>query len=71
MRLFIVVATALLAGAAASGQSPATGAAGKAGTIGFMHAIHSTNDIDATLAFYQARTAWRAASCRAARPASR
>ncbi len=54
MRLFIVVATALLAGAAASGQAPASGAAGAAGTIGFMHAIHSTNDIDATLAFYQA-----------------
>src|SRR4051812_40131733 len=31
----------------APGQPPATGA-----TIGFMHAIHATNNVDTTLAFY-------------------
>jgi catechol 2,3-dioxygenase-like lactoylglutathione lyase family enzyme len=36
-----------------SAQAPANNPTGKAGTIGFMHAIHSTNDIDTTLAFYQ------------------
>lgn len=52
MRAVVIVAIALCGGAAAVAQAPPVPAA-RAGTIGFMHAIHSTNDIDATLAFYQ------------------
>src|SRR5438093_253789 len=35
-------------------QAPAPAAPVKVGVTGLMHAIHSTNDVDKTLAFYQA-----------------
>jgi len=35
-------------------QAPLPNPTNKTGVIGFMHAIHSTNDVDKTLAFYQA-----------------
>jgi len=49
-------ATCLVVIALAAAQAPSTGPAPAArpGAIGFMHAIHSTNDIEKTLAFYQA-----------------
>jgi catechol 2,3-dioxygenase-like lactoylglutathione lyase family enzyme len=39
--------------AAAGGQAPTPNPANKTGVIGLMHAIHSTNDVEKTLAFYQ------------------
>src|SRR2546421_10966486 len=36
------------------GQAPTPNPTNKTGVIGLMHAIHSTNDVDKTLAFYQA-----------------
>ena len=56
MRLLtIAAATCLLATASvtARGQAPAN-PTNKTGVIGLMHAIHSTNNVDTTLAFYQA-----------------
>ena len=56
MRLLtIAAATCLLATAivTAQGQAPAN-PTNKTGVIGLMHAIHSTNNVDKTLAFYQA-----------------
>jgi len=38
----------------AQGQQPPANPTNKTGVIGLMHAIHSTNDVDKTLAFYQA-----------------
>jgi catechol 2,3-dioxygenase-like lactoylglutathione lyase family enzyme len=52
--LTTVAATCLLAGASVLAQAPAANPTNKTGVIGLMHAIHSTNDIDKTLAFYQA-----------------
>ena len=54
MRLHLSAAALLLASAvvAAQGQAPPN-PTNKTGVIGLMHAIHSTNDIDKTLAFYQ------------------
>ena len=49
-----VAATCLLAGAVITSQAPVPNPTNKTGVIGLMHAIHSTNDIDKTLAFYQA-----------------
>jgi catechol 2,3-dioxygenase-like lactoylglutathione lyase family enzyme len=49
-----VAATCLLAGAIVAAQAPVPNPTNKTGVIGLMHAIHSTNDIDKTLAFYQA-----------------
>jgi len=49
-----VAATCLLAGAIVMAQAPAPNPTNKTGVIGLMHAIHSTNDVDKTLAFYQA-----------------
>jgi catechol 2,3-dioxygenase-like lactoylglutathione lyase family enzyme len=49
-----VTATCLLAGAVVTAQAPVPNPTNKTGVIGLMHAIHSTNDIDKTLAFYQA-----------------
>jgi catechol 2,3-dioxygenase-like lactoylglutathione lyase family enzyme len=58
MRLFsTAVLTCLLATAlvtAQQGQQPPANPTNKTGVIGLMHAIHSTNDVDKTLAFYQA-----------------
>jgi len=39
--------------AAAGGQAPTPNPTNKTGVIGLMHAIHSTNDVEKTLAFYQ------------------
>ncbi len=54
MRVPAIAAAMVLAGAVISAQAPVPNPSGKAGAIGFMHAIHSTNDIEKTLAFYQA-----------------
>jgi catechol 2,3-dioxygenase-like lactoylglutathione lyase family enzyme len=52
--LTTVTATCLLAGAMVGAQAPTPNPTNKTGVIGLMHAIHSTNDVDKTLAFYQA-----------------
>jgi catechol 2,3-dioxygenase-like lactoylglutathione lyase family enzyme len=49
-----VAATCLLASAIVTAQAPVPNPTNKTGVIGLMHAIHSTNDVDKTLAFYQA-----------------
>jgi catechol 2,3-dioxygenase-like lactoylglutathione lyase family enzyme len=49
-----VAATCLLASTIATAQAPVPNPTNKTGVIGLMHAIHSTNDVDKTLAFYQA-----------------
>jgi catechol 2,3-dioxygenase-like lactoylglutathione lyase family enzyme len=49
-----VAATCVLAGAILSAQAPVANPTNKTGVIGLMHAIHSTNDVDKTLAFYHA-----------------
>ena len=57
MRLLTTAAlTCLLATViiTAQGQQPPANPTNKTGVIGLMHAIHSTNDVDKTLAFYQA-----------------
>ena len=55
MRLLTTAAAiCLLAAAALTAQGPASNPTNKTGVIGLMHAIHSTNDIEKTLAFYQA-----------------
>ncbi len=48
----LTVLPALLATVAAGAQAPAPAAPPSAVTVGFMHAIHATNKVDATLAFY-------------------
>src|SRR5206468_7459232 len=54
MRVLTTVATCLVAGAIVTAQAPVPNPTNKTGVIGLMHAIHSTNDVDQTLAFYQA-----------------
>ena len=51
--LTTVAATCLLAGALITAQAPVPNPTNKTGVIGLMHAIHSTNDVEKTLAFYQ------------------
>jgi catechol 2,3-dioxygenase-like lactoylglutathione lyase family enzyme len=51
--LAIGAVTCLLAGTLAIAQAPTPNPTNKTGVIGLMHAIHSTNDIEKTLAFYQ------------------
>jgi catechol 2,3-dioxygenase-like lactoylglutathione lyase family enzyme len=53
MRVVAAVGSCMLAGTLVSAQPPIPNPTNKTGVIGFMHAIHSTNDIDKTLAFYQ------------------
>src|SRR5438045_2057435 len=54
MRLFnILILTTLFAAATAAQGQQIQNPTNKTGAIGLMHAIHSTNDIDKTLAFYQ------------------
>ena len=48
------VAFCLLASAIVAAQAPVPNPTNKTGVIGLMHAIHSTNDVEKTLAFYQA-----------------
>ena len=52
--LTTVAATCLLLSAGITAQAPVPNPTNKTGVIGLMHAIHSTNDVDKTLAFYQA-----------------
>src|SRR5947207_11055273 len=54
MRTLTTLALTGLLGAAvfAQGQAPPN-PSNKTGVIGLMHAIHSTNDVEKTLAFYQ------------------
>ena len=54
MRVVAAVGSCMLAGAMVSAQAPVPNPTNKTGVIGLMHAIHSTNDVDKTLAFYQA-----------------
>ena len=53
MRTFTTVALTTLLGAAVIAQAPVPNPTNKVGVIGLMHAIHSTNDVEKTLAFYQ------------------
>ena len=53
MRLFAALAvTALLSSVAPHAQAPAPAPAPAGPTVGFMHAIHATNNVETTLAFY-------------------
>jgi len=52
-RLSYSAAAVLLAGTLASAQQQVQNPSNKTGVIGLMHAIHSTNDVEKTLAFYQ------------------
>ena len=52
MRVVAAVGACMFAGAIVTAQVPEPNPTNKTGVIGFMHAIHSTNDIDKTLAFY-------------------
>ena len=54
MRVPTTAVTILLAGVLASAQAPTPNPTNKTGVIGLMHAIHSTNDAEKTLEFYQA-----------------
>jgi catechol 2,3-dioxygenase-like lactoylglutathione lyase family enzyme len=55
MRLLTTAAvTCLLATVMVTAQGQVTNPTNKTGVIGLMHAIHSTNDVDKTLGFYQA-----------------
>jgi catechol 2,3-dioxygenase-like lactoylglutathione lyase family enzyme len=54
MRVLSTIATTcLLANAMLTAQAPTPNPTNKTGVIGLMHAIHSTNDVEKTLAFYQ------------------
>src|SRR6185436_8517988 len=53
MRAFTAAAAFCLLGILVSAQGQAPNPTNKTGVIGLMHAIHSTNDIEKTLAFYQ------------------
>ena len=53
MRVLPSVASVLLAGVLVNAQAPPPNPTNKTGVIGLMHAIHSTNDVEKTLAFYQ------------------
>ena len=55
MRLFAALAVTTLLWAVATqaqGPAPAPGPAPAGPTVGFMHAIHATNNVETTLAFY-------------------
>ena len=55
MRILTTAAAGcVLAGGLVMAQAPVPNPTNKVGVIGLMHAIHSTNDVDKTLAFYQA-----------------
>ncbi len=53
MRTFTTLALAALAGGSLLAQGQVPNPTNKTGVIGLMHAIHSTNDVEKTLAFYQ------------------
>ncbi len=48
-----VLAATLGVASSAVSQAPVSNPTNKTGVIGLMHAIHSTNDVEKTLAFYQ------------------
>jgi catechol 2,3-dioxygenase-like lactoylglutathione lyase family enzyme len=52
-RLTLLLSFAAAFGAVAAAQAPPPNPTNKTGVIGLMHAIHSTNDVEKTLAFYQ------------------
>jgi catechol 2,3-dioxygenase-like lactoylglutathione lyase family enzyme len=52
--LAAIAASTFLLGGGVGAQAPVPNPTNKTGVIGLMHAIHSTNDVDKTLAFYQA-----------------
>src|SRR5437867_6323817 len=52
-RLTVLLSLMAAFGAAAGAQAPPPNPTNKTGVIGLMHAIHSTNDVEKTLAFYQ------------------
>ena len=52
--LAAIAASTLLVCGIVSAQAPVPNPTNKTGVLGLMHAIHSTNDVDRTLAFYQA-----------------
>ncbi len=54
MRTLTSFAMAGLLGISVLAQAPPPNPTNKTGVIGLMHAIHSTNDVEKTLAFYQA-----------------
>src|SRR4051812_17672260 len=51
--LITVILTALFGAASLAQGQQIQNPANKIGVIGLMHAIHSTNDVEKTLAFYQ------------------
>src|SRR5215475_11439881 len=51
--LSVIAASILLSATLVNAQGPLQNPTNKTGVIGLMHAIHSTNDIEKTLAFYQ------------------
>src|SRR6476646_7112735 len=53
-RLTVLLSLMAAFGALVAAQAPVPNPTNKTGVIGLMHAIHSTNDVDKTLAFYQA-----------------
>jgi len=53
MQVFSAIAASLLLSSALSAQGPLQNPTNTTGVIGLMHAIHSTNDIEKTLSFYQ------------------
>jgi len=53
MRVHSVIAATLFSTVLVSAQAPQQNPTNKTGVIGLMHAIHSTNDVEKTLAFYQ------------------
>src|SRR5436305_7354928 len=53
MRTFTIAVLAGLFGGTVLAQAPTPNPTNKTGVIGLMHAIHSTNDVEKTLAFYQ------------------
>ncbi len=52
MRVLAIATAAVLVAGAARAQAPYPNSTHKTGVIGLMHAIHSTNDVEKTLAFY-------------------
>jgi catechol 2,3-dioxygenase-like lactoylglutathione lyase family enzyme len=52
-RLTLLLSFTAVLGVGAAAQAPTPNPTNKTGVIGLMHAIHSTNDVEKTLAFYQ------------------
>src|SRR3954470_24975851 len=53
MRTLTTFTLTALVAAGAAAQAPTPNPTNKTGVIGLMHAIHATNDVEKTLAFYQ------------------